>query len=334
MNYLGTATERHGRLKKAQDLYFRGWTIARALLGDQSVYTQDFACKFLRVAKDRGVDESVSADIAKWHKLHGRNTLKPSHFEFCHSAEDAEEIASNLKVDDILNKFSRQCDRRKCGQRAKFTCPGKCMSAVVMCEVLTARLLGCRHIHYCSETCRVADMTDPKVQHHLACILAEPIASSLALKFIPQSPVHSSIRSFSQQIWDRFRESCPHAPGVLPPLKKFFIIALDAEEQLATPVHAPLEQNTLMYWRESAHEVRYSMHQISPWFPCTEGRIYTSYLAGPLCIRRVNDKTGCSSDKRKDPTLGWGIVLDYNLEELEPLFFDGLKASKPTRPEF
>lgn len=335
MNYLGTATERHGRLKKAQDLYFRGWTIARALLGDQSVYTQDFACKFLRVAKDRGVDESVSADIAKWHKLHGRNTLKPSLFEFCHSAEDAEEIASNLKVDDILNKFSRQCDRRKCGKRAKFACPGKCMSAVVMCEVLTARLLGCRHIHYCSETCRVADMTDPKVQHHLACILAEPIASSLALKFIPESPVHSSIRSFSQQIWDRFRESCPHAPGVLPPLKKFFIIALDAEEQLATPVHAPLEQNTLLYWRESAHEIRYSMHQISPWFPCTEGRIYTSYLAGPLCIRRVNDKTGCSSDKRKDIiTLGWGIVLDYNLEELEPLFFDGLKASKPTRPEF
>ena len=148
------------------------------------------------------------------------------------------------------------------------------MSAIKMCKVLTARLLGYRHVRYCSETCRVADMTGTKVQHHLACILAEPIGSSLSLKFIPESPVHSSISSFSQQLWDRFRERCPYAPRILPPLKRFFIIALDAEEKLTTPVHAPLEQKTLLYWRESAHEIRYSMHPNSPWFPCTEEYIY------------------------------------------------------------
>lgn len=138
MNYLGTATERHGRLKKAQGLYYRGWTLARSVLGDQSVFTQDFACKFLRVSRDRGVDESVNAEIAKWHELHGRNTLKPSHFEFLHGHEDVENIASKLKIDDIQDKVSRKCDRWKCGKRAHFACPGRYISAIMARSALPA----------------------------------------------------------------------------------------------------------------------------------------------------------------------------------------------------
>lgn len=186
--------------------------------------------------------------------------------------------------------------------------------------VLTTRFPGCSHIHYCSETCRVADMTDPKVQHHLACIRAEPISSSLALQFIAESPVHSEIRSFAQQIWNRIRAQSPRAPEILPPLKKFFVIALSDEEQLTAPVHAPIEQNLLLYWRESAHEIRYSMHVNSPWIPCTEGRMFSSYAAGSLCIRPVGGKTACSSGKIEDLTLGWGFVLDYNLREADPSY--------------
>ncbi|KAJ5813167.1 serine/threonine protein kinase [Penicillium robsamsonii] len=248
MNYLGTVTERHGRLKKAQGLYYKGWTLARPLLGDQSVVTQDFACKFLRVSQDRGVHETVSADIAKWHKLHGHNTLKPSYFEFCLNPEEVEEIASKFKAHDIQDKASRQCDRLKCGKRANFACP------------------GCSYVHYCSEACRVADMTDQNVQHHLACIRAEPISSSLALKFIPHSPVQSGNRSLAQNLWNRFRKLRPRAPETLPPLRNFFTIALGDEEELTTPVYAPLEQNLLIYWRESAHEVRWvSVHTTCQW---------------------------------------------------------------------
>ncbi|PGH11079.1 hypothetical protein AJ79_05121 [Helicocarpus griseus UAMH5409] len=111
MNYLGTVTERRGRLKRAQDLYYRGWTLARSGLGDQSFFTQDFACKFLRVSRDRGVDECVIAKITKWHELHGRSTLKPGLLKLLHSHEDEGKIASKLNIDDIEDRTSRQCDR-------------------------------------------------------------------------------------------------------------------------------------------------------------------------------------------------------------------------------
>ncbi|KAJ5110825.1 serine/threonine protein kinase [Penicillium argentinense] len=304
MNYLGTATERHGRLKKAQDIFYRGWTLTRSLLGDRDVLTQDFACKFLRVSRDRGVDEDVCAEIKGWHKLHGRNTLKSSRFAFYQSVEDLEELAaSGLNIDSIQDKVSRQCDRPKCDKRAKFACE------------------GCNFVHYCSEACRVADMTDPLVQHHLACIRADPISSSLAIQRISKSPVHSTYRSFAQQIWNSVRKQLPLAPEILPPLKSFFILALGEEEKLTTPIHMPLEENLVLYWRQSPHEIRYSMHQNSPWFPCTEGRQFTSFAPGTLCIRPARGKKGLSSGDPNDLTLGWGFVVDYSLMDLDRACF-------------
>jgi ankyrin repeat protein len=127
MNNLGTVHERYGRLSRAQDILYRGWTVSKEALGNEDLVTKDFACKFLRVIRDRGLEGVEGADVTNWHAEHGQNTLNTA-FEILNFPEaPSEEEYSRMTV------FGRgkvtasvcSCDREMCLNVSLINCPGK-----------------------------------------------------------------------------------------------------------------------------------------------------------------------------------------------------------------
>jgi ankyrin repeat protein len=111
MNNLGTVYERYGRLQKAQDIHYRGWKQALRIFGNRSPIAQDFACKFLRVVRDRGLQETESSDVAMWYTLHGRNTLR-----------NGFEILNEKTFNE--SKKSPTCNRKECNKASRIVCKG------------------------------------------------------------------------------------------------------------------------------------------------------------------------------------------------------------------
>jgi ankyrin repeat protein len=125
MNYLATVSERYGRLRRSQDLYHKGWRLARSVFGEDSVVTQDFACKFLRVIEDRGLDTRICEEIAKWNSSRGRNNLTRSRLTQINTGGTANENSVAYESDRMGGLRPRECDRWKCSKTASFFCKGK-----------------------------------------------------------------------------------------------------------------------------------------------------------------------------------------------------------------
>lgn len=125
MNYLATVSERYGRLQKSQDLYHRGWRLARSVFGEDSAVTQDFACKLLRVIEDRGLDPSICEEIASWNSSKGQNTLTRSPFMQLETGGTAKENSVGYEADGKGGMQRRECDRWKCSKTGRFLCVGK-----------------------------------------------------------------------------------------------------------------------------------------------------------------------------------------------------------------
>ncbi|EFQ96951.1 serine/threonine protein kinase [Nannizzia gypsea CBS 118893] len=152
MDTLGTVYERYGRLSMAQEVYYRGWTKSLRSFGQTSVVTQDLASKILRVSRDRGLEKMKIADVAEWHSRHGKNNLAPGMI-----------LDDNILAPPNELPALPACFRHGCGKPSTVTCP------------------GCSHACYCSESCQVEDIIDPRVQHLSYCFLTESLEMSQSI---------------------------------------------------------------------------------------------------------------------------------------------------------
>lgn len=130
MNNLGTVYERYGRLQKAQDIHYRGWKKARKVFGDKSLVTKDFACKYLRVVSDRGLQGTEDPDVTEFQRFHGENTLKNNGMVIVQQSDlisgKAEEYRSYWEARmGQQNMKPRDCDRFGCNKPSKLVCSGK-----------------------------------------------------------------------------------------------------------------------------------------------------------------------------------------------------------------
>jgi hypothetical protein len=161
-------------------------------------------------------------------------------------------------------------------------------------------------------------MIDPLINHLAACIPTEPLEFSLAMTLEERDHMHSSLRSHVQFFWDTARPSLYQAPETAPPLKRCFVVTLNAKNFTKAVVYR-LEKNTIIsIGASSLYEVRFSMRECSSWLPCSEGSIVLNTEERDLCIKPTNlteteSQRNADMDQNEDKLVLVAFVMDYEL---------------------
>lgn len=161
-------------------------------------------------------------------------------------------------------------------------------------------------------------MIDPRIQHLAACIPVEPLESSLAMKLEQKNYMLSPVRSLAQRHWETVRPALREAPETVPPLKKFFVVTLNAKNFTKSVVYRVEKNIIIHFWPSPLYEVRYSMRESTTWFPGSRGGTYLGVYNGDLCIRPTNvTEFGSQNNGIVGPdgdiVLFMAFVLDYEM---------------------
>lgn len=263
MNTLGTVHERFGRLQKAQDLYHRGWQKSLHTLGPVSPLTKDTACKLLRVLRDRGLEAKDIPHIANWHALNGTNTLR----EGISLWSEADQ-GPLPKYEAAKAAKTQLCARNECNKDSTLACNGKQNRETKNSSLLSYVLIcsGCNYVRYCSDSCRVLDVIDPKVQHLSACLPVEVAELSHAIRIEDKITTHGAAREMVQKEWDRVRRSTQNpAPEIAPRFTHMATGMLTPRFFKKPVVHVAPKNSLIMFTNTGLFETRYEMRGNSDW---------------------------------------------------------------------
>ncbi|KAH7146922.1 hypothetical protein B0J13DRAFT_500805 [Dactylonectria estremocensis] len=146
MNNLATAHERYGQVGLVATVFRRGWELSVKVLGDDSLVSQDFAKKFLRVQQDRGIDDVDGKKVSNWMAKHGYQPFPTTEWHFPMGQTLADASPAPGDSDEPA------CYRKECPEASTMSCP------------------DCGVSRYCSESCRAMDIIDPQTQHLEICV--------------------------------------------------------------------------------------------------------------------------------------------------------------------
>jgi hypothetical protein len=145
-------------------------------------------------------------------------------------------------------------------------------------------------------------MVDPRVQHHLGCILADSIPMSLAIRVIGRDPHHPVARQAAQLLWDTVRPSMhPVAGRPIPnsaPAVKHISSGILTPAHFTKPVAMVIPKNRGVHFTNTdLYEIRLGRRQNTPW---TKGGIVVAVRDMDVLLRPVEAAVRAEAERTKD----------------------------------
>jgi ankyrin repeat protein len=295
MNNLGTGHERYGRLVKAQDILYHGWTLSKQVLGNENLVTKDFANKILRVIRDRGVQGIEGRDVADWQAQFGKDTLSTPFkikFQSDVSEEEFETFLAHGRGE--VPETAGACDREDCSKLSRISCPGKLFSSLILPRSLQ---IECKFARYCSETCRADDVLDPYVDHLSVCFPTNSFEKSPAAIVYKKHP--REVEGLIDRCWSTIKRTVPSNKTLptYPNVSSVINVDLNPAKFNEAIAYRLKKNSVVVFFDYNYCEARILMRPPLPWKPLRELGMFSTLLDVILCLRPIENAVERAENK-------------------------------------